>query len=71
MIVPRSRPSMVRCHALVRCWLVVGTLALLGCEGDAERASPESNWSPILQAERQRPLTDTVFDSTPERLERV
>lgn len=40
--------------------------------GPTENADPaaDGEWSPVLQAERQRPLTDRSFASTPERLAR-
>lgn len=60
--------------ALMPCaMLVFVAFATTAC-GDSDRAAPESppepEWSPVLQAEDQRPLTDRTFEATPERLAR-
>lgn len=45
--------------------------AVAACgEGEAPPSESAPEWSPILQAVDQRPLTDRTFDATPERLAR-
>ena len=57
-------------RTLMLCSLIAGTLVASGCERAAESRGEQAEWSPVLQAERQRPLTGRVFRSTPERIVR-
>ncbi|HSM03978.1 MAG TPA: hypothetical protein VK858_05130 [Longimicrobiales bacterium] len=49
--------------------VVLTAVALLGACGEPDPSGAPA-WSPILQAERQRPLTDRTFEATAERLAR-